>query len=59
MALLFLHTDDVRRAIKDNNTVCPFVILQQAISLHPSCAIYVRVVADTGNSGGVGALKTT
>lgn len=44
MALLFLHTDDVRRAIKDNNTLCPFVILKEPINtpslvyhLHKSC----------------------
>lgn len=44
MALLFLHTDDVRRAIKDNNTLCPFVILKEPINApslvchpHKSC----------------------
>lgn len=44
MALLFLHTDDVRHAIKDNNTLSPFVILKELISasslvshLHKSC----------------------
>lgn len=44
MALLFLHTDDVRRAIKDNNALCPFVILKEPINvpslvchLHKSC----------------------
>lgn len=44
MALLFLHTDDVRRAIKDNDTLCPFVILKEPINTpslvchpHKSC----------------------
>lgn len=44
MALLFRHTDDVRHAIKDNNTSNPFVILKEAFDfgslvchLHESC----------------------
>lgn len=41
MALLFLHTDDVKRAIKDNNTLHPFVILKQAIS-PPSLVCHPR-----------------
>lgn len=35
MALLFLHTDDVRLAIKDNNPLCPFVILKETINPIP------------------------
>lgn len=58
MALLFLHTDDVRHAIKDNNTLCPFVILKGADQHAIPGTIYIRVVADTGNSRGV-CLKTT
>lgn len=50
MALLFLHTDDVRLAIKDNNPLRPFVILKEPINppspvchLHKSCYQHRRL----------------